>query len=392
MIILKTDKLREIASKVAVGVDGDKTSPLSELLELELKNKELTLKTTNKEYFFKTILSDITESEEELHATVNADVFLALINKTTTSSIKIEITKDGLEVQGNGKYTFPLILDGETSLRLPEINFTVNDDTTSFEINGDILKSIYDFNSKEITKDQTINHLHRHYYIDELGALTFVESACINEFTLPKPVKLLFNERLVQLFKLFAGKEVKFSWNKQESGQDENGNIVYQNKVKFQIDGMELISIVPHSDLVDRYPATALRNLVNVEYSGKVQIAKQNLQSAIERLFIFDKLGINRSDLKKCGKLEFKQKELIITNTKDKNFEIVPYVDQEEIAHECTLFISLADLIRHVNISNQANLTILYGEGDAIVLIRDNLKQVIPQMEDPTSWINSVGV
>ena len=391
MIILKTDKLKEIASKVAMGVDGDRTSPLSELLELELKNKELTLKTTNKEFFLKTILSDITDSEEELHITINADVFLSLINKITTNTIKLEITKEGLELYGNGKYTFPLFLDGEESIRLPEIPFNVDESTVSFEISGDILKSIYDFNSKELTKDQTINYIQRHYYFDEFGALTYVENACINEFKLPQPVKLLFNERLVQLFKLFAGKEVKFSWNKKESGVDEKGNIIYQNKVKFDIEGMELTSIVPHSDLVERYPVIALRNLVEIEYPGQVKIAKQGLQSAIERLFIFDKLGINRSDLKKCGKLEFKDKELIITNTKDKNFEIVPYIDQEEIALNYTLYISLADLLKHVNISSQNSLSILYGTEDAIVIQRDNLKQVIPPMTDPTDWINSVG-
>ena len=115
MIILDTPKLKDIASKVSLGLDKGSLSPLATFLELEVKNKNLTLKITNREYFLEAVIEKITETDEQLHVTINADTFLALITKTTTETIKLEIIKEGLEVHGNGKYVFPEI--GRASCR-----------------------------------------------------------------------------------------------------------------------------------------------------------------------------------------------------------------------------------------------------------------------------------
>ena len=44
------------------------------------------------------------------------------------------------------------------------------------------------------------NPIQRLYYMDERGAVTFTSGACINNFTLEKPVKILLNNKLVKLF------------------------------------------------------------------------------------------------------------------------------------------------------------------------------------------------
>lgn len=46
------------------------------------------------------------------------------------------------------------------------------------------------------------------YYFDKDGALTFTSGACVNKFTANVQSKLLFNDRLVKLFKLFKDASV----------------------------------------------------------------------------------------------------------------------------------------------------------------------------------------
>lgn len=384
MIIIKTEKLQEVANKIALGVDGDRTSPISELLEFELQNKNLTLKTTNKEYFLKIIIENITENEDYFHTTIDADTFLTLVIKTTTPNIQLEKTDEGLLFIGNGRYTFPIILDGSEVKKLPEIKFNENEVNTSLIINGNILKSIYDFNSKELNKEIIAEPILKHYYMDNRGALTFIESACINEFTLEKSIKVLFNERLVQLFKLFNDLNINTILIKKELGLDINGNKIIQNIINFKVNNIELTAILPDDDFIKKYPANAIRNLAEVSYPGSIILSKNELIRALERLSIFDKkVGIGKIDLKKCLKLKFKNTSLDLINLKDGNYETLDYLNKEENKINFISFISSNDLMKHTNINLTDNLIIKFGTGDAIMLMRQNYKQIIPEMNDP---------
>ena len=285
MLIIKTDKIKDIANKVAISVDGERTSPISELIELELKNKNLTLKTTNKEYFFKTTIKDVTNTDEYFHVTVVADTFLTLITKTTSNEIKFEIVNNNLVLYGNGKYTFPLVLDNDQVVVLPEIEFKETGNEIKFEIDGNILKSIYEFNSRELNKEVAVDPIQKYYYLDNKGALTFVEGACISEFEInTTPFKLLLNERLVQLFKLFSGQKVNVTILKEATNINTDDSQVFKNKIKFTIEDSELIAILPDSDLVEKYPSIQIRALANIDYPGQVIITKTLLLEALDRL------------------------------------------------------------------------------------------------------------
>ena len=393
MVTLKTSRIKDIASKVSMGVDGDRTSPISELLEFELKDKNLILKTTNKEYFFKTIINDVVDTDDSFHVTVVADTFLSLISKTTTDEIKLDITKAGLVVQGNGKYTFPLVLENDQVLTLPEIDFEENENSINFKIQGDVLKSIYEFNSRELSKEVVVDPIQKYYYLDNDGALTFVEGACVNEFKVQgDPFKLLLNERLVSLFKVFSGLEVDVTISRVEKGTDLVGNPLVSNRVRFKTATMELVAITCDSDLVDKYPAIQIKALSNIDYPEKVEVSKVKLLEALERLAIFDKKGSgNKVDLKKCGKLEFGEKAVQIISMKDGNSEELPYINGTISKINFTSYVSLSDLVKHGNITLTDAITVHFGTGDAIMLQRRNLKQVIPELGDPSEYLNTLG-
>lgn len=393
MITIKTEKIKDIASKVAMGVDGDRTSPISELLEFELKDKNLTLKTTNKEYFLKTVIENITDTDEYFHATIIADTFLTLVSKTTTSEIKLDIKNNALVFNGNGRYLFPVVSEGEDVVKLPDIKFEPNDDMIEFNIDGNTLKSIYDFNSKELNKEVAVDPIQKYYYMDNQGALTFVEGACINEFKVEssKSFKILLNERLVQLFKLFTDQKVKVSILHTENGVDNNGLVTYQNRIRFDIPNIQLTAIIPDSDLVEKYPALQIRQLANIVYPQQVNISKSSLLESLDRLSIFDKkAGGNKVDLKKCGKISFFNDHMEIESMKDGNVELVSYVNNTTSTDDFTSYVSLSDLVKHGNISIADNIVLHFGTGDAIMMQRKNLKQVIPELGDPSEYISAL--
>lgn len=393
MIIIKTDKIKDIANKVAISVDGERTSPISELIELELNNKNLTLKTTNKEYFFKTTIKDVTNTDEYFHVTVVADTFLTLITKTTSNEIKFEIVNNNLVLYGNGKYTFPLVLDNDQVVVLPEIEFKETGNEIKFEIDGNILKSIYEFNSRELNKEVAVDPIQKYYYLDNKGALTFVEGACISEFEInTTPFKLLLNERLVQLFKLFSGQKVNVTILKEATNINTDDSQVFKNKIKFTIEDSELIAILPDSDLVEKYPSIQIRALANIDYPGQVIISKTLLLEALDRLSIFNRKGSStKVDLKKCGQLDFSNDSVKIISLKDQNSETIPYLNGSLKPFTFTSYVSLSDLTKHGNISLNDSIILYYGTGDAIMMQRKNLKQVIPELGDPTEYISSLG-
>lgn len=393
MLIIKTDKIKDIANKVAISVDGERTSPISELIELELKNKNLTLKTTNKEYFFKTTIKDVTNTDEYFHVTVVADTFLTLITKTTSNEIKFEIVNNNLVLYGNGKYTFPLVLDNDQVVVLPEIEFKETGNEIKFEIDGNILKSIYEFNSRELNKEVAVDPIQKYYYLDNKGALTFVEGACISEFEInTTPFKLLLNERLVQLFKLFSGQKVNVTILKEATNINTDDSQVFKNKIKFTIEDSELIAILPDSDLVEKYPSIQIRALANIDYPGQVIISKTLLLEALDRLSIFNRKGSStKVDLKKCGQLDFSNDSVKIISLKDQNSETIPYLNGSLKPFTFTSYVSLSDLTKHGNISLNDSIILYYGTGDAIMMQRKNLKQVIPELGDPTEYISSLG-
>ena len=125
------------------------------------------------------------------------------------------LRENGLEVleeiyQDNGYYREKLIsivlegVEGSKRIRRMMQHFRENPLNS---IDDMILEKTVDYLYDE-TGNAKSNVL-KYYYIDEEGALTYADSGCINNFKLEKAFKALFNERLVQLFKIFENENPK---------------------------------------------------------------------------------------------------------------------------------------------------------------------------------------
>ena len=200
-MILKTKEFQEAANKILVAVNLDRSAAN---LELVVKDSFLCLSVTNREYFVS--IKFKLEKPIEFHAVVDANLFLNLISSINTEEFEL-IVKDNymLVKAGKSNYKLAMIYENDQLMKLPIIKLDKDQVTIDMSIAQDILLSILNVNGKEIQKAKRldVNELQRYYYIDETGCFTFTTGACVNSFSLEKPIKLLLTDKVVKLFKLF---------------------------------------------------------------------------------------------------------------------------------------------------------------------------------------------
>jgi hypothetical protein len=369
--IIRSEDLKDVCSKILTAVDSTELSLVTETLELIAHNDTLTVAVTNREYFaeVKLKLDDV----NDFHATVNATLFLKLISQITTDTIELSVVENTLVVKGNGTYKLPLIFDGEELLKLPKIE--IDNVTSEFPIPAETLNSILQFNSKQLTTGTISKPVQKLYYVDELGAITFTSGACVNSFTLARPVKVLLNNRLVKLFKLFKEGDVKFTL-----GYDSISEEIVQTKVRLETPTVSITAILSCDDtLLGSVPANAIRGRANGEYAYSISLNKSALIQTINRLTLFNS---NDTFVKPYGTFEFKKNEVVIYDSNKENCESIYYDnDVDSLIEPYTAIFNLNDLKTTLETCNESYLCMSFGDGKAMVISRGSVKNVIPEIK-----------
>ena len=370
--IIRSEDLKDVCSKILTAVDSTELSLVTETLELIATGDTLVVGVTNREYFAEVKLK--LEDVNDFRATVNATLFLKLISQITTDTIELSVVDNTLVVKGNGTYKLPLIFDGEELLKLPKIE--IENVTAEFPISADTLNSILQFNSKELTKGTISRPVQKLYYVDELGAITFTNGACVNSFSLAQPIKVLFNNRLVKLFKLFKEGDVKFTL-----GYDSISEEIIQTKVRFETPSVAITAILSCDDtLLGSVPVKAIRGRANAEYPYTVSINKSALIQTINRLTLFN----NNSGVVALtsGVFEFGPNELTVYDANKENKEVVYYTnDTSNIEDVYTMKLNLEDLKTTLETCTESYLCMSFGDGSAAVISRGNVKNVVPEIK-----------
>lgn len=371
-LVINTEQFKDVCGKILSAVDTSELSTITETLELRTEGKFLVVGVTNREYFVEVKLEMAEECE--FHATVNASLFLKLVSQITTENIQLDITDTTLIVKGNGTYKLPLIFEGTNLLELPHIE--INNVTAEFTVSADILNSILKFNSKQLTKGVITKPIQKLYFVDEQGAVTFTTGACVNSFTLPQPVKLLFNNRLVKLFKLFKEGEVDFSL-----GYDAISDDIVQTKVRFENGSVTLTAILTcDNTLLSQFPVTAVRGRATKDYPYCVNMNRLELIQTINRLMLFN--ATNNVVAKTYGIFEFGPNSVTIYDANKENCEVIGYENAAgSIAglESYTMLMNLDDFKSTLDSCIETHVCIHFGDNSAITISRGNIKNVIPQ-------------
>ena len=375
-MIIKTKDFKEAANKILLAANLDTTAAN---LELAVRNANLYLSVTNKEYFVS--IKFPLETEETFRAVVDASLFLSLVSGFTTDTFSLDI-KDNTVVLGSGKskYKVAMIYENEDLMALPVI--AIQNKTVEMSIPNDILMSILNVNSKELlkTKYLDVSELNKLYYIDETGCFTFTNGSCLNSFTLEKPVKLLLNDRIVRLFNLFKD-DVKFSL-----GQDPLANGSIQTKMVLETPDTYLAAVITCDDALIakvQHPCEATKRYLSENYDHKLVLSTTDLASAINRLMAFTKNSkatsekVNMAYLPTAMKIE--NGELVIKDKFD-NYETVSIANESYSTGDYEMFVNLYDIKLVLDSCKADHITLNCGNHRSIVVTRGTVANLIPEV------------
>lgn len=372
-MIIKSQKFQEICSTILAATDSAEISTLTETLELKVENKVLYLNVTNGEYYA-SVKFDL-ESDEQFHAAVNANLFLKLIAAVTTEDIELQAMSNYVLVKANGTYKIPMIFEGDKLLSLPKIE--VKNPTVSMKVSGSILESILNYNSKELLRGTISRPVQKMFYVDETGCITFTTGACVNNFSLEKPVKVLFNNRLVKLFKLFKNDMVDFTL-----GYDSISEELVQTKVEFKTSKITLTAVTGCNDeLLNSVPVAAIRGRATATYANNVVLNKEELLASINRLLLFSAGYGSVKNLKPYSLFECKDDTMTIYDSNKENKEVIKFKNDTKVDSEYSMTLDLSDLKLILDTITDEYVTLSFGNHQAVVLKRTNISNVVPEVK-----------
>lgn len=372
-MILRTDDLRESCTKILSAVDSNALNSITDMLEINCGNGIFSLSVSNGEYYVK--IQTETDVDEEFKATVNAIQFLKLVEKTTSEVIELTSDDKVLNVTCNGSYKIPLVYDGDSLLKIPTIDIDESVEKTS--IKSSALKSIVDFNSKELTKGIISKPVQRLYYVDGSGCITFTTGACVNEFKTNVSSNLLFNDKLVKLFKLFGDEEVEL-----EVGHNAENQGLSWTVVKFTTKNVQISAITGNDQsLLQSYPVEAIRNRAHAVYPYRGSLNKFMVNQAIDRISIFADHSID-SISGGIVRMKFTKNSVTISDFNNVNKETVEYVAPSETAEECEIIINSRDFTKTLSSCTNQIVNIFYGDEQAILVKEGAVYWVIPQCSE----------
>ena len=374
-MILKTKTFQEAANKilVAVGLDRAATN-----LELAAKDATLYLRVTNREYYA-AVKFELSEPAE-FRAVVDANLFLNLVSGISTETFELEITNNYVVVKaGKSSYKVAMIYENDQLMKLPVIKLSADQVTVNMPISSDILMSILNVNGREIQKAKRldVNELQRYYYIDETGCFTFTTGACVNSFSLEKPIKLLLTDRVVKLFKLFNS-DVWLSY-----GHLVNADNSLQPIVVFQNEDIYVASRLLNDDTCIqkiKAPCDAMKNLVKEVYDHTLVLSASDLASAINRLLMFHKNSNTKADLSFVpANIEFSTTDFVISDLSGDNTEVVTIENGSNTAGSYSMGVNLIDLKSVLDSCKNEHITVNCGNHKSIIINRGTISNVIAE-------------
>ena len=369
-MVISTKSVNAIATDILRAIDSSELNNMNTLLEINVEDGNLTFSVTNKEYFVSVKLP--AAGIESFHATVNANLLFKLIAQTTTEDIELECKDNYLQVKGNGSYKIPLIFDKDEVVTLKRIE--INNPTCEMVVDKEVLSSIFKYNSKELSKGLISKPVQRYYYVDEKGCITFTTGACVNKFNLPQPIRILLNNRIVNLFKLFKEDLVELTL-----GYDQLSSSIIQTKLRLEAGNVQLTTILQCDDtMINSVPVASIRGMAEAVYPYSVVLCKDVLMQAIGRLQLFSK-NIKGSD--SATKCTFYSNKVLLSNLRGDIVETVDYVDEcsalEDNPYEAAL--DLDDLKSTLQLCDENHLTLKFGVGKAFIIARTSIINIIPQ-------------
>jgi hypothetical protein len=183
------------------------------------------------------------------------------------------------------------------------------------------------------------------------------------------------NSRLVKLFKLFKGGDVKFTL-----GHDQLSDDIIQTKVRFEDDSVAITAILSCDDaLMSKFPVNAVRSRATKEYPYSVSFNKTELIQTINRLTLFN--SSTNAVAKTFGVFEFGPSEVTVYDANKANKEVLKYANTDKVPglDMYVMYMNLDDFKATLESCAETHVSIHFGDTKAIMIPRGNIRNIVPE-------------
>lgn len=355
---IQTSKLQEMVTKSIKGASNNKMIPLTSLMEIELKDKTLTLRTTDAANTLSIIAKDI--DGEDFHTVVPSEMFSKLVGKITTANITLTVGANSLNVKGNGEYQIELPLDDEgNSIKFPsQPNILDYPSVIVEEIALSALKSVLNANKAAIAQTMELPYLTGYYFGDNV-ITTDSFKVCANAQKL-MPMPSLLPSVMVELLALVADEKIKV--------------YLAGNRVTFL--GSDIMIQGSTMSGIEDYPVEPVMEYLKTKFVSHCQISKTDLLNVLDRLSLFvsiyDKNGVY---------LTFTDEAIQFSSKRTNGVESLEYkTSLGHVEYSCCIDIEIFK--SQVAAQEGEVVELWYGNESAIKMVSGNITQIISLLED----------
>lgn len=356
---VKTESLKVAVAKAAKGTGNLSMLAITGAIGIDVVGTDLVLTTTDNNTNVQVIVKNVVKTPINFYACTNSDLFCKLISKQTSDKVCLDLQENMLQISGDGVYNLPLIQDEEGGMA--RIMPIIVDSLQPVTVNSQELKKMLKYNKLAVSK-YFDTPIYTGYCVSNNKTVTYNGVvACASEVKLNE-LSALIPFKTVDLFELFEDKNVKVS--------------IASNLIK-----LESEDVIITGSLLEGfadYPVQPLLDLVYSDtFSQEVKVDKAKLVNIIDRLSLFV------SDKEQNAiQLNFSETGLILSNAGSSACEKVAYNKQPEQVVVTSMFVDLRDLKTIVGAVASEDVTILYSDGSPVAICTDDMRFVIPPLED----------
>lgn len=350
-----TEKLTEAINKASKGVGNIGIFVITSVIGLEGKDGNLTLTTTDNSTNLKVVVKDVLPTDLTFYTATDAGLLKALVNKTTSATIELDIQEDKIVFSGNCDANLPIVQNDEGTGPAKIRQIVVEGEGQTVKV-ADLKKFLRYLKGTLPTNSE--NPQYTAYRVGNNFAMTY-DNFGSNLIEIEwNPGDILIPAPIVNLFDLL---------------KDDNATItVAEGKIKIETSDVTITGSL-RAD-VDKYPTERFTKIIYSQdmFNTEVTIDKSRFVDALDRISLF---VTKDTDFRFTAEID-PQSILLLTN--DRNY--VEKVDFENSNSTISVqrIVGLATLKAAVSALTGDKVVVNFGENGGMRITEDKAYMVVP--------------
>jgi DNA polymerase III sliding clamp (beta) subunit (PCNA family) len=351
---IQTVKLQSLLNKAVKGAGNNSLIPITQMIELELKDKVLTLTTTDASNYLY-IIEDNVEGED-FHAVLDVALFNQIVSKFTSEYTKVTVTPTTVELVANGSYILNLQTD-ESGVVVAFPKKFNNIDTTnskSYKLDTSIIPQILSTSKSALATSLEVPVYTSYYVKDKIISTNTIVICELDKKITEEPV--LISRQFMDLLSVIDDLDFTF--------------MLVDNLVCVTSKGVSIWGPVMFG--LEDFPIEPVSNLLGETYRSRCTVNKNQLLSLLDRI----KLFVSTYD-DNTVKLDFSTQDLIVHSMRSNGVESIDYIDDKSKRAVFSCMINVVMFITQLKEMPGDKVVIEYGQDNAIKLVADDVIEVL---------------